>query len=72
MRSQCRDVARLADTAVLSVLGYVNRRGMGTGSRPNDQEKPQLTTEPGAEHAAADRRSDIAQAAMRAPIAFRR
>jgi hypothetical protein len=34
------DSTRLADTAVLSVLGHVSRRGMGTGSRPNDQEKP--------------------------------
>ncbi len=34
------DSTRLADTAVLSVLGHVNGRGMGTGSRPHDQEKP--------------------------------
>jgi hypothetical protein len=28
------DSTRLADSAVLSVLGYVNRRDMGTGGRP--------------------------------------
>jgi hypothetical protein len=34
------DSTRLADSAVLSVLGYVNRGDMGIGRRPKDQEEP--------------------------------